>query len=72
MIIDVNTYFGAWPYWPLRDADPDSPLRKMDRYGIERAFTGSLKGVFADVKGGNLETLECCERHPDRFAPALT
>lgn len=72
MIIDVNVYFGNWPYWPLVGGDVDSLLRGMDRYDIERAFLSSLKGVFADPQTGNRETLKIVDAFPDRFAPALT
>jgi len=72
MIVDVNAYYGSWPYWALRNCDVESMLRKMDKYGIERAFVSSLKAVFADVEAGNNEILELVSRHPDRFSPAFT
>ncbi len=72
MIIDINMFFGHWPYWPLPDGDGDGVLRAMDRYGIERGFLSSLRGVFNDPEAGNAETLQLVGRHPDRFAPALT
>lgn len=72
MIIDINMFFGHWPYWPLPGGDAEAVLRAMDRYGIERGFLSSLRGVFNDPETGNTETLQWVERHPDRFAPALT
>lgn len=72
MIIDVNAYFGTWPYWGMDATDPESLLMKMDKYGIDRAFVCSLRGVFQDTQAGNAETLDWVSRHPDRFAPALT
>lgn len=72
MIVDVNAYFGNWPYWPLRGGDIDSVLRSMDAAGIDRAFVSSLKGVFQDPAAGNAETLKHASAHPDRLSPAFT
>jgi len=72
MILDVNGYFGSWPYWPMNGTDPKSILEKMDRYGIDRVFINSLRGVFTDPEEGNRDTLEAVKDFPDRFSPALT
>ena len=72
MIIDVNGYYGTWPYWPLRHGDAPSLLAWMDRCGIDRVFLGSLRAVFSDPHAGNREILELVQAHPDRLAPALT
>ncbi|MCA9425676.1 MAG: amidohydrolase family protein [Candidatus Omnitrophica bacterium] len=72
MILDVNGYFGSWPYWPMKGTDPNAILEKMDRYGIDRVFLNSLRGVFTDPEEGNAETLRAVESCPDRFSPALT
>ncbi len=72
MIIDVNGYYGTWPYWPLRGGDPDAILNKMNRCNIDRVFISSLKSVFSDPDGGNQEIIELVSRHPDRFYPAFT
>jgi len=72
MTVDINAYYGTWPYWPLINNDLDSMLRKMDRYEIEWAFLASLKGVFVDPAEGNREVLKVASEHSDRFRPALT
>lgn len=71
MIIDVNTWFGHMPWWPMRFNSADEMLRKMDACGVERAFACSMRGVWQDPRSGNLETLQACERHPDRLWPAF-
>jgi len=71
-IVDVNAYHGQWPYWPLRNNDAESLLRRMDRYEINLAFVCSLKAIFADVEAGNAETLRLVRRYPQRFAPVFT
>lgn len=72
MILDVNGYFGSWPYWSMKETHPRSILKTMDRYGMDRLFLNSLRGVFTDPEEGNRETLEVVEEFPDRFLPALT
>ena len=72
MILDVNGYFGSWPYWAMKGTDPKSIVERMDRYGIDRVFINSLRGVFTDPEEGNRETLETCKQFPERFSPALT
>jgi predicted TIM-barrel fold metal-dependent hydrolase len=72
MIVDINAYYGNWPYWPLRNGDIESMLSKMDRYGIEKAFLSSLRSVFVDPAAGNREILEVVEKHPDRFFPVFS
>ncbi|RJP30467.1 MAG: hypothetical protein C4527_09835 [Candidatus Omnitrophota bacterium] len=72
MIIDINGYFGIWPYWPLRGGDPASMLAKMVQYKIGRIFISSLKSVFSDPQGGNAEIKNAVARHPRRFLPAFT
>lgn len=71
MIVDVNAYYGNWPFWPTINADAESMLRKMDEYGIDRAFVSSLNAVFADIEAGNREVIDVVNRHPDRFLPAF-
>src|SRR5579862_79802 len=72
MILDVNGYYGVWPYWPTLRSDVAGMLDQMDRCGIDRVFLSSLKAAFSDVEGGNAEMLEVVRRHPTRFAPAFT
>ncbi|MCG3197900.1 MAG: hypothetical protein GHCLOJNM_02394 [bacterium] len=72
MIVDINSYFGTWPYWAMEGTDVGSVLRNMDRCGIDKAFVCSLRGVFMDPAEGNAETLAAVERHADRLLPALT
>lgn len=72
MIIDMNTYFGVFPFWELRNNGPEGLIGQMDKYGIDRAFVSSLRGVYQHDGAGNEETLEACGRHPDRLWPALT
>lgn len=72
MIIDINGYFGQWPYWPLRDSCEKAILSQMDRYEISCLVACSLKGVFSDPAAGNREVIHLASAHPDRFIPALT
>ena len=69
-MIDVNTVFG---FWPGRKADIALPtlLRLLREARIARAFTLSARGIFYDFVGGNRETREACESHPE-LLPAAT
>ena len=72
MIIDLNGYYGKWPYWPLRQSNVEAMLEKMDRYGISRVFLCSLRSIFTDPQTGNAEIKEIVKRYPHRFSPAFT
>ncbi len=72
MIVDINAFYGNWPYWPLRKNSVCDMLAAMDRYGIRRAFLASLRAIFTDTQAGNAEIKEICKEHPERFAPAFT
>ena len=69
-IIDINTFFGpsdrAGVKWTLDDL-----LGLIDRHGVERALTLSLRGVYYDFVAGNTDTLEVCRRHPE-LVPVAT
>lgn len=69
MRIDINAFFGHWPYWPLPATGGDDLLRLMDRHGIDRAAVTSLRGLFGDWPTANAETLALARAHPDRFIP---
>jgi len=74
MKTDFNAFIGVWPYWENKYADPAGGglVKLMDRNGIGRSVTVSLKAVFDDVKAGNLETFAACERYKGRLVPAVT
>jgi hypothetical protein len=69
-ILDVNTFFGLSRHgeteWSLDDL-----LRLLDRHGIERALTASLRGAHYDFIGGNEDTLAAARAHPN-LIPAAT
>lgn len=69
MLIDVNAFFGHWPYWPLPHTSGQDLLRLMDQHGIDRAVVTSLRGLHGDWREANAETLALARSHPDRFAP---
>lgn len=69
MRIDINAFFGHWPYWPLPATGGDDLLRLMDRHAIDRAAVTSLRGLFGDWPTANAETLALARAHTDRFVP---
>ncbi|MHC4441585.1 MAG: amidohydrolase family protein [Planctomycetota bacterium] len=69
MLIDVNAFFGHWPYWPLPHTSGESVLGLMDRFGIDRAAMASLRGLHGDWQEANAETLALTLAHPDRLIP---
>jgi predicted TIM-barrel fold metal-dependent hydrolase len=62
-IVDAVTTFGACPG---RDVDwsLETLLSLLDRHGVEKAFSLSLKGIHYDFEEGNDETLQASKRHP--------
>jgi predicted TIM-barrel fold metal-dependent hydrolase len=70
--IDLNGYYGRWPYWGLRHGSVEEMLRLMDRYGIERAALASTRAIFSDWERGNEEVRTVVERWPDRFLGVIS
>ncbi|MFQ6099388.1 MAG: hypothetical protein ACE5O2_16770, partial [Armatimonadota bacterium] len=62
-IVDVLTTFGACP-GRRADWSLDSLLSILDRHGVGKALSLSLKGVAYDFSEGNDETLQVSRRHP--------
>ena len=58
MIVDINGYFGNWPFWPIKNRTGDDLIRLMDRYGIAKAAVCSLRGIFDHWERGNEELLD--------------
>jgi predicted TIM-barrel fold metal-dependent hydrolase len=69
---DINACFGHWPFWELRHKTADDLIAHMDRNGIDRAAVISLRGLLADWRAGNEETLAAAERYPARLVPTAT
>jgi predicted TIM-barrel fold metal-dependent hydrolase len=69
-IIDINTFFGLSRERPT-DWSLDTLLRLLDRAGVARALTLSLRGVYYDFVAGNEETLRACAAHP-QLVPVAT
>lgn len=69
---DINACFGHFPYWDLPHKTADDLVTLMDRTGIDRAACLSLRGIFADWRRGNEETLAAAAEHPHRLVPFAT
>jgi hypothetical protein len=69
-IFDAHTFFGAVPE-EKTDCSLPTLLRELERHGIGRALTLSLKGVRYDAEEGNAETLEACRAHSHIGNPVL-
>ncbi|MBN1492386.1 MAG: amidohydrolase [Phycisphaerae bacterium] len=69
MRIDINAFFGHWPYWPLPHTSGDDTLRLMDEHGIDHAAITSLRGLHGDWREANAETLALATAHADRMTP---
>jgi len=72
MRMDINAFFGHWPYWPLPQTGGEDSLSLMDRFGIDRAAITSLRGLHGDWRQANAETLALTASHPDRLTPIAT
>jgi hypothetical protein len=70
MICDAHTHFGRLAFGQ-DDLSLDTLLRELDRHGIERAVSYSLKGVYCDFAEGNDETLRAAQQHP-QIVPLAT
>lgn len=70
MAIDVNGIYGRWPVRTPGIWEPGEYLRKMDRFGIERALIVSTAALLDDTVSGNTQVAEVCRRFPERFVGA--
>jgi len=70
MLFDAHTHFGRLSFG-RDDLSLDTLLGELDRHGIERALSASLKGVYCDFAEGNDETLQAARRH-SQIVPLAT
>jgi predicted TIM-barrel fold metal-dependent hydrolase len=70
-IIDINTYFGAFPTQHA-GSTPESLVAQLDRFGIRQAFTLSTLGMFYSDEAGNAHTREVAEASNRRLLPVAT
>ena len=71
MKIDINTLFGFWPKRNI-DASAANLLSRMDKAGIDKALTCSIRGFLYDFKEGNAETRKRCKESNGRLIPVAT
>ena len=67
MRIDIHSYIGKWPYWPVPHATPAEVLEAMDRAGIETAVITSTRSLFVNWRDGNAKASQAEAAHPGRF-----
>ena len=72
MIIDVNAYYGHWPYWPVKGTMPASWMALLDRYGIDMVVVRSLRSIFLRAEDGNQEVCELAAQQTGRVLPLAT
>ncbi len=70
MLVDINTCFGKTPKRRV-DWSPEVLLGMLERHGVDRALTYSLRGVLYDFITGNDETWEVCAVD-ERLVPVAT
>ncbi len=70
MIFDANTFFGTMAGRRV-DYSLETLVQSLKTYGIERALTYSLRGVYYDYSEGNDETLAACRKYP-HLVPVAT
>lgn len=70
-VIDLNAYWGGWPYWPVTVRTPADLLALLDDNGIQQAAVSSLKAVFVDCDAGNADTARLAEATGGRVLPWL-
>lgn len=68
--IDVNTFFG-FDRNRQRDYPLDDLLRLLDRHGVDRALTVSLRGAYYDFVAANNDVLAASREHP-QLIPVAT
>ena len=70
MRIDVNAYLGHHPFQRLRHNTPETLLRMMDKYAIDKACVVNLNAVFyKNCHNGNKELAKAISSFKDRLIP---
>jgi predicted TIM-barrel fold metal-dependent hydrolase len=64
MIIDINSFIGQWPYWPVRSASPSQVTAELAAWNIDRAAVCSTRSVFVNWEDGNRETEAAVHTYP--------
>lgn len=73
MLIDINTWVGAWPFRHLENATVSGLLKRMDRKGIERAVVAhSAAAMYRNPHGANQDLHRQVRKHTDRLMPVAS
>ncbi len=70
MIVDVNTYYGRWPYWPMKVQTPEA-LRTVLLGGNEHAYAAVLRVLSAGGPSRAALAEELTTLKDERAAPLL-
>lgn len=73
MLIDIHSYIGNWPYRDLKGNTLHEMLRRMNRFGVDKAIVSNLNGIFyVDSQIANEELFDIINEEAefkDRFIP---
>jgi uncharacterized protein len=76
MLVDINAYIGNWPYRGLRGANLSDMLKRMNKFGVDKAVVANLNGLFyVDAQSANEELHAAIaekDTYKDRFIPFAT
>jgi hypothetical protein len=73
VILDCNTFIGAFPFRHLPHPDPEVLVRVLAREGVDRAWVGHLPSAFhRDPGPGNAELYSGLAAHRELLIPAPT
>ncbi|MHB1005025.1 MAG: amidohydrolase family protein [Chloroflexota bacterium] len=66
LVIDAHVHFGALQFGTPR-TDAAGILEEMDRLGIRFSWVSAMRALSQDYELGNNDTIDLCDRFPDRF-----
>src|ERR1035437_3182904 len=76
MLIDINAYMGNWPYRGLRGNTLEAMLKRMNKFGVDKAVVANLNGLFyVDSQQANEELYTAIHSNAafiNRFIPFAT
>jgi len=67
MIIDIHTYIGKWPHWPLPVSSTSGWVETLAREGVDTAVICSTRSLFVSWEDGNREAEDAVSKHPKRL-----
>lgn len=66
-IIDISSYFGCWPYWPIKITTLQDMISLMNKFEIDQTIVASTRSIFTECDRGNNEVVDISNNSAGRI-----